>query len=126
MSTDITVSLPDSICQTAQVWAAQAGRSLPDFLAEAIEASLVPLGSSPPPVHDWTNTELLAAADESFPVNDDRRLSELLALQRESAIDTQGRSELVRLMHAYQEGLIRKAAALREAVRRGLREPLAS
>jgi hypothetical protein len=126
MSTNITVSLPDAICKTAQVWAAQAGRALPDFLADAIEASLVPLGDSPPPVRDWSDADVLAAAEASLPPYDDRRLSELLALKREGAIGGDGRNELTMLMQKYQEGLIRKAAALQEAVRRGLREPLAS
>jgi hypothetical protein len=34
------------------------------------------------------------------------------------------RSEMLALMQVYAEGLLRKAQALREAVRRGLREPL--
>jgi hypothetical protein len=33
------------------------------------------------------------------------------------------RGELLTLMQVYQEGLLRKAQALHEAVRRGLREP---
>ena len=36
------------------------------------------------------------------------------------------RSEFQALMHAYQDGLLRKAQALREAVRRGLAERAAS
>ena len=35
------------------------------------------------------------------------------------------RNELAALMQVYHECLVRKAQALREAVRRGLREPLA-
>lgn len=126
MSTDITVSLSDAIWQTAQGWAQQSGRSLPDFLAEAIESSLLPLGSAPPAFEMCTNDEVLAAADTCLSPQDDARLSELLSLQRESALDADGRGELTRLMQQYHEGLVRKAAALREAVRRGLREPVAS
>ncbi|HEY4232227.1 MAG TPA: hypothetical protein VGM76_02265 [Lacipirellulaceae bacterium] len=124
MSTDITISLPDAVCQSAAVWAKQAGRSLPDFLTDAIETSLVSLGSTPPPVETWPDDELLAAANASLSPQDDQRLGELLAMQRESSLHDQARSELARLMQSYQEGLVRKAAALREAVRRGLRGPL--
>jgi hypothetical protein len=126
MSTDITVSLPDAICQSAEVWAKQSGRSLPDFLADAIESSLLPLGQVPPTLHNWTDDEVLAATKSSLSPEDDCRLSALLALQRETALDATGRSELAQLIQAYQEGLVRKAAALREAVRRGLRGPLES
>jgi hypothetical protein len=126
MSTDVTVHLSDPLLQRAEVWAAQAGRSLSDFLADAIESSLLPLGSMPPSVETWSDDEVLAAADATMPPHDDRRLSELLALQRESAIADDDRVELAHLMHLYQQGLVRNAAALQEAVRRGLREPLES
>jgi hypothetical protein len=124
MSTDVTISLPDAICHSAGAWAKQAGRSLPDFLAEAIESSLLPLGNAPPAVQNWTDDDVLTTADSRLSPEDDHHLSELLALHSEAALDAHGRSELARLMLAYQEGLVRKAAALREAVRRGLREPL--
>jgi hypothetical protein len=124
MSTDVTVSLSDAVCQRAQVWAEQAGRSLPDFLAEAIESSLLPLGNMPPTVETWSNDEVVAPANGFLSPDDDRRLSELLALQREAAIDDHQRLELSRLMQLYQQGLVRKAAAIQEAVRRKLREPL--
>jgi hypothetical protein len=123
MSTDITVSLPDALCQKAKLWAQQVGRSLPDFLAEAIESSLMPLGNLPPAVETWSNDEVLAAADAFLSPDDDRRLSELLAMQRERAISDNESIELTRLMQLYQQGMVRKAAAIEEAVRRGLREP---
>jgi hypothetical protein len=126
MSTDVTISLPDTLWQSAEVWAKDSGQSLPDFLSDAIESSLLPLGNAPPPVDQWSDEEVLAAASFSPPAEDEGRLGELLALQRESALDNAGRSELAHRMHAYREGLLRKAAALREAVRRGLRGPLES
>lgn len=126
MSTDVTLSLSDTVRQRAQVWAEQAGRSLPDFLAETIELSLFPLGTPPAPLHAWTDEEVLQATQDFFAPDDDRRLCDLLASQRESALDAAGRAELSRLMNFYQERLARKAVAMQEAVRRGLREPLAS
>jgi hypothetical protein len=69
---------------------------------------------------------VLAAADDVLSPQDDGRLSELLAMQRESALNAQDRNELLQLMHSYQERLVRKAAAIREAVARKLRGPLES
>jgi hypothetical protein len=54
----------------------------------------------------------------------DRRLSALLQKQQAQALSDPERAELLALMQVYQEGLLRKAQALREAVRRGLRMPL--
>jgi len=54
-------------------------------------------------------------------VEDDRRLTELLQRQQAETLLVQEQAELASLMQVYQEGLVRKAEALREAVRRGLR-----
>ena len=126
MPTYITVHISDAVRHRAQVWAEQAGRSLPDFLAETIELSLFPLGAPSPPVDTWTNEEVLLATEDFFSPEDDRRLNELLTLQREDVLEATDRAELARRMQLYQERLARKAVALREAVRRGLRKPLAS
>lgn len=54
----------------------------------------------------------------------DQRLSDLLDRQKGGELRADERVELIALMQAYQDGLFRKAQALREAVRRGLRAPL--
>jgi hypothetical protein len=56
----------------------------------------------------------------------DRRLSLLLDRQQTGSLTEAERFELFTLTQVYQEGLLRKAQALHEAVRRGLREPLES
>jgi hypothetical protein len=56
----------------------------------------------------------------------DRRLSLLLDRQQTGSLTEAERFELFTLMQVYQEGLLRKAQALHEAVRRGLRESLES
>ena len=56
----------------------------------------------------------------------DHRLSELLDEQQAGSLTSDERSELLAFMQIYQEGLLRKAQALHEAVRRGLRKPLES
>jgi hypothetical protein len=123
MSAAITLTLPDTVLECAQLWAERSGQPLTDFLTETIELSLVPLGHAPPPVTEWANGEVLSAAESQLPFADDQRLSDLLACQREGRLSEPEATELHRLMLMYQEGLLRKAMALREAVRRGLREP---
>jgi hypothetical protein len=48
----------------------------------------------------------------------------LLQKQQERALSAAEQTELVMLMQVYQQGVLRKAQALHEAVRRGLRTPL--
>lgn len=54
----------------------------------------------------------------------ERRFSLLLERQQAGELSDAERSELLALMQLYQEGLLRKAQALHEAVRRGLRKLL--
>src|SRR5436305_1042580 len=125
MSTQVTVTLPEDVFARAQRLAVRAGRPVADVLAEAIELSLRPLGgpAAEPPPADWADEAVLAAADLELPPADDRRLSELLDRQQAGPLPPAEAAELTGLMQAYQEGLLRKAVALREAVRRGLRAP---
>jgi hypothetical protein len=76
------------------------------------------------PVTAWTDEEVLAAADLQMPPEEDRRLGDLLHRQQAGPLTGPEQAELSALMLAYQEGLLRKAQALSEAVRRGLREAL--
>ena len=70
--------------------------------------------------------ELLANTELEMPPAQDARLSELLQRQQAGTLAESERNELTGLMNAYQQLLLRKAEALREAVQRGLREPLES
>ena len=124
MSTEVKLTIPDELWVRAQMWADQSGCKADEFLTEALELSMLPLGDLPKPVGEWTDAEVLAAADLQMSSSDDMRLSELLAIQREGVLtDSQG-SELAGLMQIYRERLLRKSLALREAVARGLHEGL--
>ncbi len=123
MSVDITLTLPDNIVERARLWAERSGLPVSDFLTEAIESSLLPLGRAPPPLTEWPNAEVLAAVESHLSSDEDDRLSGLLASQREGRLSPTEAAELHRLMQRYHEGLLRKAMAVREAVRRGLRQP---
>ncbi len=129
MSSQITLNLPDDILQKAELWAQRSGRPVGDLLAETIELSMRPLGSPHPEERtpsSWTDQEVLANADLEMPDADDKHLSELLDRQKSGLLANGEQAELAGLMELYQLGLLRKAQALREAVRRGLREPLKS
>ena len=76
------------------------------------------------PNTDWSDQEVLAAAATELPPADDLRLGDLLERQQASLLAPADRAELAVLLEIYQSGLLRKAQALREAVSRGLREPL--
>jgi hypothetical protein len=69
--------------------------------------------------------EVLQLADSRMPAEQSSRMSDLLDRQREGAIDRLERAELAMLMQFDQTGQLLKAGGLAEAVRRGLRKPLA-
>jgi hypothetical protein len=126
MSEQITLTLPSEVFRQAEALARRAGRPVGDLLAETVELSLRPLGAAPdePPPDAWSDEEVLAGADQQMPAAEDQRLSELLQRQQAGPLTSTERSDLNGLMALYQRLLLRKAQALREAVRRGLRGPV--
>ena len=125
MSTQVTLTLADGLWERAALLAQRTGRDVAEVLAETIELSLAPLGEhlDKQSVETWSDNQVLSHADSEMPAAEDHRLSELLARQQEASLTAKDEAELRSLMQVYQEGLLRKALALREAVRRGLREP---
>lgn len=125
--TQITVNLPDEVMRRAELLARHVGLPVAEVLAEAIELSLNPVGLTANGADDLAalpDGELVAATNVELPAEADRRLSELLDRQQAGLLTAPERAELIALMSLYQEKLLRKACALREAVRRGLRGPL--
>jgi hypothetical protein len=90
-------------------------------LAQIQEVSIDDLLGSTSSLSD---EEILRRTEMQLDADDDRLLSELLYKQQAGNLAESERSELDRLMQIYQIQLLRKAQALAEAVRRGLREPL--
>jgi hypothetical protein len=128
MSTQVTVTLPDEVYRSAVRLAQLARREVEDVLTDTLTLSLPSLHQDSdvvPPIETVSDAEVLALAALELPPAQDRRLSALLEEQQAGSLTAAERSELLTLMQAYQEGLLRKAQALQEAVRRGLREPLA-
>lgn len=68
--------------------------------------------------------EVLALANSEMEADSDHRFSELLDKQQRGTITESERIEILNLMQSYQIGLLAKAKALSECVRRGLMEPL--
>jgi hypothetical protein len=126
MGSQITLTLPNEVLEQATQWAGHLGRPLHEFLAETIEVSLQPLAgfTEEKAIDSWDDKAVLELADSDMHPTENERLSQLLQRQQASQLSPAERYELDMLMQSYQVNLLRKARALREAVKRGLREPL--
>jgi hypothetical protein len=127
MSTQVEVTLPDDLYHRAEGLAQLTSREVAEVLVDTIALSLTSLSSQPAsvrPVTELTDEEVLSQAEIQMAPGQDRRLSTLLHRQQAGKLSDIERSEMLALMQIYLDGLLRKAQALREAVRRGLRDPL--
>ena len=129
MTTEVTVSLPDAVYRNALRLAELTQRDLAELLTETLTLSLpevTPGAEGPQALSDLSDADVLDLTALELPPGQDRELSALLERQQAGSLSPQERRQLAALMQAYQVGLLRKAQALQEAVRRGLRAPLAS
>lgn len=78
------------------------------------------------PVELLSHDEVLSLTELQLSEQQQTHLSELLERNRESSLNVSERRSLDGLMRDYERGLLRKSQALREAVDRGLLEPLSS
>jgi hypothetical protein len=127
MSTQIIITLPDDIYQRAERFARLANRDVASILVDTIQLSIPPVSgdiSDLEPVSVLSDEQVLVLTELQMEPEQDARLSELLDRQQSGTLTEGDRSELQTLMQVYQEGLLRKATALSEAVKRGLIEPL--
>lgn len=127
MSTQITINLPDEIYQRAERFARLANRDVASILVDTIQLSIPPVSgeiTDLEPVSVLSDEQVLVLTELQMEPEQDARLSELLDRQQSGTLTEDQRSELQTLMQVYQEGLLRKATALSEAVKRGLIEPL--
>jgi hypothetical protein len=128
MNTEVTLTLPEAVYQQAARLASVTNRPVSDVLAEVIAASLpsVEAMREAPPVSELSDREVLALSKLNPSQSEDERYSQLLDRQQAGVITDVDRAELSTLLQRYQWHLLRKAEALAEAVKRGLREPLTS
>ncbi|ETW96206.1 MAG: hypothetical protein ETSY1_27555 [Candidatus Entotheonella factor] len=127
MATRVVVTLQDDIYQRVERLAQLTHRDVTELLAETITLSLPPWDMASESVSDMSelsDEEVLELSELQLPNKQDRRLSKLLQKQQDQVLSVQEHTELSVLMQCYQEGLLRKAQALHEAVRRQLRKPL--
>lgn len=133
MNKPITLNLPEDVYSRAEGLAQLIGRNLNDVLIEAISLSL----SSTSPINEserhfsesvksLSDSEVIAMSELQMESEQDLRLSQLLDEQQAGTLTEAERPELWTLMQVYQTLLVKKAVALREAVSRGLREPLSA
>ena len=128
MTTHVLLELSDETYLRAANLANLTQQDIQELLADTISNSL-PSWQTPtqaPITFDsLSDDEVLVLTQLELEPSTDARLSLLLDKQQSAEITDQERKELSRLMQQYQEGLLRKAQALSEAVKRGLRKPLA-
>ena len=123
----MVVTLQDDIYQRVERLAQLTHRDVAELLAETITLALPPWDATSESVSDMStlsDEEVLKLSELQLPAKQDRRLSTLLRKQQAQLLSAQEHVEFSVLMQCYQEGLLRKAQALREAVRRQLRKPL--
>ncbi|MFN5964395.1 MAG: hypothetical protein ACK46E_04510, partial [Pseudanabaena sp.] len=65
-----------------------------------------------------SDQQVIALTELQMEPSQDQRLSQLLQTQQERILTTSEQSELEMLMEIYQAGLLRKAQALNESVKR--------
>lgn len=129
MTTRVVVTLQDEVYRRVERLAQLTSRDVADLLADTITLVLPPLDVSAESVQAVTSLsdeEVVELTELQMLPDQDRRLSTLLRKQQERTLSAPEQAELVTLMQVYQEGLLRKARALREAVQRGLHAPLES
>lgn len=121
----LTVAISEAALQEALLRAELEGRAVEDYVGHMVEEKLTgdkerkfALMASLP------DEDVLAMADLRMSEEESRRARQLLELNREGQLDPTQRAELDRYMDLYNQGMLKKALALAEAVRRKLRPPL--
>jgi predicted DNA-binding protein len=123
MSTQVTITLSDEIYRRVERLAQLTSRDIADVLSDAIKLSIPELGLQTELIESvsrLSDDQVIALTQLQLEPEQDQRLSDLLDRQQEGIITEAEQIELSSLMQVYQEGLLRKATALKEAVQRGL------
>lgn len=116
MQVQVTLNVSPQVVQDAERIARQSQRPLESVLSEWLDRAAAEL-----PVALLSDEALVAVCERRWPEERHAELSGLLAQKSEGLLDEDGRQRLEGLMQQYDQDLLRKADALKEAVRRGLR-----
>jgi len=121
---EITLNVPEAVYRDAAAIAQQTGREVADVLTDTLGFIWAREEEISAAVQSLSDADVLTLADSTMSPEEDTRFSTLLNRQQEATLSVTEATELQTLLNTYQMGLLRKAQAIREAVRRGLREPL--
>jgi predicted transcriptional regulator len=129
MTTQLTINLPDEVYHRVQQLAARSNRDVSDILTDTIQwfLPLLALQSQfQEPISILPDEQVLTLTELQMEAKQDQKLSDLLDRQQAGVLTEIEQLELQVLMQVYQVGLLRKATALSEAVKRKLSAPLSS
>ena len=118
---EISVKLPNNLYQDVSALAQAKKKSVAEIIKNAVRKAVNEDAETlERPLADCSDSEVLALANMKMSEAENKRMSELLAMQGEETITPLARNELDALMRVYQVGNLRKAQGIYEAVRRGL------
>jgi predicted transcriptional regulator len=123
MDIPVTINLPDDVYRRAERFAHLANRDLSSILTDTLTRSLLSISTQTNTVQsisELSDRQVMALTHLEMEPAQDTRLSELLDKQQSGTLNPEEPQELDTLMQIYREGLLRKATALAEAVKRGL------
>ncbi|MBI1876808.1 MAG: hypothetical protein HYR94_00970 [Chloroflexi bacterium] len=119
MSEIVTLELPEPLALRAKEAAARTHRRLEEVLVEWLDRA-----AAEPPIESLPDDQILVLCDLQMEVEQQNELNDLLARNREGQLNQVELDHLEGLMFIYRRGLVRKAHALKVAVKRNLRPPL--
>jgi hypothetical protein len=129
MGRTVALDLPDELAARAEYLARLSQRELSDVLADRLTFLLPPLDTSSEhlgyrSVPGMSDDEVLALAESQMDPVQNARLRQLQGKRDSESLSPAEQLELLSLWQIYEVGTLRKAEALAESVRRGLRSQL--
>ncbi|MBK6433805.1 MAG: hypothetical protein WAW03_23450 [Anaerolineae bacterium] len=121
MQTQVTLRLSDRLYRSATRLAAGVKRPVRAVLTDVLSSALDAWDVKEDAIEHWSDQRVLSQCDAQMSLRQSERLSELLDRQQSGQLTVDEKPELWALMRVYEAGQLRKAEALAEAVRRGLR-----
>ncbi|MBX3002114.1 MAG: hypothetical protein KF893_26555 [Caldilineaceae bacterium] len=115
MNTTITLEVPEEVMRSARDVAKRTHRTLEDVLREWLDRSAMQI-----PVEQLSDEQVLRLTQMELNAQQQSRLSDLLAKNREETLSLVEQGHLDELMQLYRQGLRRKAEAMKVAVDRKL------
>jgi hypothetical protein len=121
--TQVTLDLPDSLYRSAARLAVGVKQPVSSILTDVLSTALGVWDIREEPIQSWSDEQVLSGCDAQMSARQSERMSELLDRQQTGLLAADEKPELWALLRVYELGQLRKAEALAEATRRGLRLP---